>query len=132
MRVNTTNGTRTIIGSLGTGIVACGDLACSAADGSLRTIDSATEQLLLIDPTTGVATALGGTGGMFGPAYGLASSALPDCLADFNNDTLVTTNDIFDYLNAWFTSQPSADVDGGSGLTTGDVFFFLNAWFAGC
>jgi hypothetical protein len=132
LKLNTTTGVRTIVGTLGAGIVSCGDLACSAFDGSLRTINSATGELLAIDPATGVATVLGPTGGVFGAAYGMASSAAPACVVDFNGDQILSVADIFAFLNAWFAGLPSADFDGQGGLATADIFAFLNAWFAGC
>jgi subtilisin-like proprotein convertase family protein len=54
------------------------------------------------------------------------------CLADFNGQDGLTIQDIFDYLNAWFSGDPSADVDGVSGLAVSDIFSFLNRWFGGC
>src|SRR5262249_11205684 len=63
------------------------------------------------------------------------------CDADFNGVGGVTTQDIFDFLNAWFAgchgqstiacNGANADINGG-GLGIQDVFDFLNAWFAGC
>lgn len=54
------------------------------------------------------------------------------CLADFDHSGSITAADIFDYLNAWFTSAPEADFDGVGGVTVMDIFAFLNAWFTGC
>ncbi len=56
----------------------------------------------------------------------------PCCLADFNQDGLPTAQDIFEFLNAWFTSDPSSDFNAMGGSTAADIFDFLNAWFAGC
>jgi subtilisin-like proprotein convertase family protein len=53
------------------------------------------------------------------------------CRADFNGNSTLEVQDIFDYLNAWFAGNPSADFNGG-GLAVQDIFDFLNAWFAGC
>ena len=39
---------------------------------------------------------------------------------------------IFDFINAWFASDPRADFDGTGGLQIEDIFAYLNAWFAGC
>lgn len=58
--------------------------------------------------------------------------ALPACIGDADQNGQVLVNDIFTYLNAWFASSPTADIDGEIGLTILDVFAFLNAWFAGC
>lgn len=61
-----------------------------------------------------------------------ASTFARICLADFNGGGAVTVQDIFDFLNAWFASDPSADFNGAFGITVGDIFDFLNAWFVGC
>ncbi|HVU64500.1 MAG TPA: GC-type dockerin domain-anchored protein, partial [Phycisphaerales bacterium] len=54
------------------------------------------------------------------------------CPADFNGDGSLTPQDIFDFLNAWFSGSVSADFDHMGGLAPQDIFDFLNAWFAGC
>ncbi|MBY0310785.1 MAG: PQQ-dependent sugar dehydrogenase [Phycisphaerales bacterium] len=53
-----------------------------------------------------------------------------ECPCDLGAPGL-STNDIFDFLNLWFASDPAADFDGG-GISTNDIFAFLNCWFAGC
>ena len=53
------------------------------------------------------------------------------CPADFNADGTLATQDIFDFLNAWFNGAPAADFN-GSGLSVQDIFDYLIAWFAGC
>ncbi len=55
----------------------------------------------------------------------------PCCSADFNQNGVLTVDDIFDFLNAWFAALPGADFNGG-GLAVQDIFDFLNAWFGGC
>lgn len=134
VRINTTTGARTVVGGLGTGIVDCADLACSPFDGSLRTVNGATDELLSIDPVTGAATAVGSTGGSFGVAYGMACAAEPRCVADFNADAELTIDDLFLFLNAWFSGDPRANI-GGDGIaspTIDDLFLYLDAYFAGC
>lgn len=54
------------------------------------------------------------------------------CIADFDGNPGLDTNDLFAFLNAWFAGSSSADVDGVSGLAPADIFFYLNLWFAGC
>ena len=54
------------------------------------------------------------------------------CAADFNCSGGVTIDDLFLYLNAWFTSAPSADINEHSGVSIDDLFYFINAWFSGC
>ncbi len=53
------------------------------------------------------------------------------CVSDFNNDGTSAVIDILDFLNAWFTGDLAADINGG-GLSSSDIFDFLNAWFDGC
>jgi hypothetical protein len=53
------------------------------------------------------------------------------CTADFDCSDTVNTQDIFEYLTAWFAGEPRADLD-GDGLSVLDLFAFLEAWFGGC
>jgi hypothetical protein len=56
------------------------------------------------------------------------------CYADFNKDGNPSIDDVFIYLNAWFTATPFAKV-GGDGVQTpviDDLFLFINLWFGGC
>jgi hypothetical protein len=57
----------------------------------------------------------------------------PCCYADFNKVNGIGVQDIFDYLNAWFTVSPYCRVGGDGTATPGvqDIFDFLNVWFAG-
>ncbi len=61
--------------------------------------------------------------------YGPCSQSI--CRPDFNSSGTVTTQDIFDFLGAWFANDPRADFSGG-GLSVQDIFDFLTAWFVGC
>jgi hypothetical protein len=56
----------------------------------------------------------------------------PCCKADFNHVGGVTVQDIFDFLAAYFTSNPQADINGVGGVTVQDIFDYLAAYFAGC
>jgi len=59
-------------------------------------------------------------------------AVLVDCsIADFNNDCAVGVQDVFDFLRAYFSGDPRADVNGVGGVTTQDVFDFLAAYFGG-
>jgi hypothetical protein len=55
----------------------------------------------------------------------------PACAADFNCSGGLSTQDIFDFLNAWFANNPSADFN-GNGLDLSDIIDFISAWFTGC
>ncbi len=54
------------------------------------------------------------------------------CFADFNSDSSVSPQDIFDFLEAFFAGSPAADYNGTDGVTVQDVFDFLEDWFIGC
>ncbi|MBK7403349.1 MAG: agmatine deiminase family protein [Phycisphaerales bacterium] len=54
------------------------------------------------------------------------------CIADFNGDGLVNTQDVLSFLNAWSAHDQSADVNGDGSVNTLDVTAFLNAWTSGC
>lgn len=56
----------------------------------------------------------------------------PCCKANFNGTGGVSTQDVFDFLAAWFASSPLADINNAGGITVDDIFIFLAAWFAGC
>lgn len=54
------------------------------------------------------------------------------CASDFNGDGVRQPQDIFDFLNAFFSQSPSADFDASGTLQPADIFAFLNAYFLGC
>lgn len=80
------------------------------------------------------------TAGAFGGAAWSAAPACnasgnqttPCCKADYNQASGISVQDIFDYLAAWFASDPTADTNGDSTIAVQDIFDFLGAWFAGC
>jgi hypothetical protein len=59
-------------------------------------------------------------------------AAADDCVADFNGDGDVTTQDVLAFLNAWNAGQASGDINGDGSNDTQDVIAFLNLWNAGC
>lgn len=72
---------------------------------------------------------------------GLGTSCSPDpgattpcCRADFNHDRLLSVQDVFDYLDAFFAADPRADMinSGSQPPTIQSLFAFITAWFAGC
>ena len=52
----------------------------------------------------------------------------PCCRANFNHQGLVTPQDIFDFLAAYFASSPIANINGGA-LSSQDIFDYLKAYF---
>jgi hypothetical protein len=54
------------------------------------------------------------------------------CPADFNGNGTLEVQDIFDYLSAWFVSDPNTDFDFSGSIQVQDIFDFLSEWFAGC
>ncbi|HZW09781.1 MAG TPA: GC-type dockerin domain-anchored protein [Phycisphaerales bacterium] len=54
------------------------------------------------------------------------------CVADFNGDGAVNTQDVLAFLNAWTSGQDSADMNGDGEINTLDVLAFLNLWTTGC
>jgi hypothetical protein len=56
----------------------------------------------------------------------------PPCRADFNHDSVVNTQDFFDFLALYFTNDEGADFNEDGFVTSQDYFDFLTAYFAGC
>ena len=56
----------------------------------------------------------------------------PVCTADWNANGLVSNQDIFDFLAAYFAGVPSADVNSSGTITTQDIFEMLADFFGGC
>jgi hypothetical protein len=54
------------------------------------------------------------------------------CVADFNGDGSVNTQDVLAFLNAWSAGDSSADINGDGSVNTQDVLAFLNLYAAGC
>lgn len=50
-------------------------------------------------------------------------------IGDFNRDRLVSVQDIFSFIAAWFGGATSADVNGSGVVSVEDLFAFLSAWF---
>ena len=62
----------------------------------------------------------------------LAAHGLPACAADFNHTGGLDVQDIFDFINAWMSGHPAADIDRDHLVAVPDIFQYLTAWFAGC
>lgn len=54
------------------------------------------------------------------------------CPADFNNNGTVEVQDIFDFLNTWFTLDITADFNTSGAVEVQDIFDYLTQWFTGC
>jgi hypothetical protein len=55
------------------------------------------------------------------------------CLADFNcSGGDPSVQDLFDFLAAYFSGDPRADLNGTGGISEQDVFDYLAAFFDGC
>lgn len=73
----------------------------------------------------------------YGPWQADPSTVQPtDCdLADFNHSGTVSADDIFAFLDAWFTqtgqcvSGCTADINDQNGVTADDIFAYLDLWF---
>lgn len=61
-----------------------------------------------------------------------SDTTLNVCPGDFNCSGALTLQDVFDYLNAFFNSDPTADFNQSGDISTQDIFDMLNAYFAGC
>ncbi len=77
-------------------------------------------------------------GGRFVGAGGRASAyfaqfgAVACCPADFNADGYVNSNDLFEFLGAFFSSHADADVNADGFINTSDFFDVLAGVFVGC
>lgn len=54
----------------------------------------------------------------------------PPSSADYNGDLIISVQDIFDFLTAWFATNADFNRDGMT--TVQDIFDFLASWFAAC
>lgn len=58
------------------------------------------------------------------------------CPTDLNGDGQNSVDDLFNYLNAWFigdrTADPRTDFNLSGAIDISDLFLYLNAWFTGC
>lgn len=54
------------------------------------------------------------------------------CVGDFDGSGDISLQDLFDFLGAYFSGSPGADVNRDAQLTVQDIFDFLASWFGGC
>lgn len=71
------------------------------------------------------------TAGVVSQLAGVLLSCAP-CLADFNRDGVVNSQDFFDFLAAFFGGLSSADFNGDMVTNSQDFFDFVAAFFTGC
>ncbi|MBC7772956.1 MAG: hypothetical protein H7210_10710 [Pyrinomonadaceae bacterium] len=77
-------------------------------------------------------------GGGFQSAGGVASSVVARysvvacCSSDFNADGYLTTQDLFEFLEAFFAGAPAADINHDSFTNSADFFQLLTGLFIGC
>lgn len=90
-------------------------------------------------PTLSITGMTASQAGRYDCVVGSVCSTLPSeaatvtiCRADFDCSGTLAIQDVFEYLSAWFASDPRADVDAAAGLTMNDVVEFVSIWFAGC
>lgn len=57
---------------------------------------------------------------------------ISDCPADVNLDGMSTVDDLFIYINWWFSAVRTADFNVSGTVSIDDLFLYLNAWFVGC
>lgn len=65
-------------------------------------------------------------------AAGVQAALDGACVADWNGDGTVNTQDVLAFLNAWTAGDSTADINNDGTVNTQDVLAFLNAWTAGC
>jgi glucose/arabinose dehydrogenase len=63
---------------------------------------------------------------------GIPDECEPPCAADFNHDLTLSSQDIFDFINAWFAGDARTDVDQSGTLNQLDIFAYIGMWFTGC
>jgi hypothetical protein len=67
-----------------------------------------------------------------GVACGPTGNPTTCCPANFNGQGGLSVQDIFDFLAAYFSQDPRADLNHAGGISVQDIFDFLAAYFGGC
>jgi V8-like Glu-specific endopeptidase len=137
IRINTSDGSHTLVGPLGAGITDCNGLA---SNGALFTVDAVNRNLYRINPDTGAATLVGATRAMLGASFGMGGfDPTPRCFADVNADGGVSIDDLLLYLDLFAQGQLAADIDDGTragimdgGVTIDDLLWYLARFEEGC
>ncbi len=134
--LNPTTGVQTVVGVLGAGITDCNGLAYNIQDHMLYTINASTDQLMRIDPATGLAAAIGPSGALFGGSYGLACVMDRPCGGDFNHDGVADFFDYDDFVRCYegqgCPSGTTADYNHDGAVDFFDYDDFVVAFEAAC
>jgi hypothetical protein len=93
--------------------------------------NSGTASVSLPDTTARARVRIDGVGKIF---FAVSGSFVLQaaCPPDFNHDSVVNSQDFFDFLTAFFAGGPSADFNVDGIINSQDFFDFLTAFFAGC
>jgi hypothetical protein len=59
-------------------------------------------------------------------------ATLTPCVADFNADQVVNSQDLFDSLTLFFAADPRADFNADGAVDSADFFAFLEVFFVDC
>lgn len=54
------------------------------------------------------------------------------CATDYDNRNGVAIDDLFSYINGYFTGHPAADSNADRAVRIDDLFHYVNDWFVGC
>jgi hypothetical protein len=66
------------------------------------------------------------------PATLTVVGACPPCPPDFNSDGVLNSQDVFDFLTAFFGADATADFNRDAVINSQDFFDYLGAFFTGC
>jgi hypothetical protein len=75
---------------------------------------------------------VGGAIRLDGRAEAILIDLIGFCTADFNDDGGINSQDLFDFLTAFFGADPVADINADGTVNSQDFFDFLAAFFDGC
>ncbi|MFN7020983.1 MAG: matrixin family metalloprotease [Phycisphaerales bacterium] len=111
---------------------ACGsltELGCNDDQGA-RCASSGLHSFLAARVTAGTQYRIRVSG--YNGLSGTGTMRITCCPADFNLSGVVSVQDLFDYLAAYFAGDPNADVNASGALTVQDLFDYMALYFAGC